>query len=298
LALCARGLKLWKPPPAQTTWSGRESEPLCSRKRGHIDDNMSGFFFDLGRQLGRRAVPAIRKSAWIWKGLTGSEEEARRAERALGESLAVEVRAATEPADDPEMEAWVNSLCTRLEERLRPPHHRFHCDLIRATEPNAMTLPGGFIFISESLVDLCERRPEELAFVIGHEMAHVVRGHAWDRMIHQAGLRAVSAVASRAGAVGAWLHRQGMGLLLSAYSRDGELEADEFGLRLAAAAGFGAVGALSLLRRLDSLGPDAAGLGQYFASHPSAAERIARLTPLSRKLAGGPGQVQRKDASP
>lgn len=259
---------------------------------------MSGFFYNLGRQLGRRAVPTIRKSGWIWKGLTGSEEEARRAERALGEALAVEVRAATEPANDPEMSGLLKDLCHRLEQRLRAPHHQFHCDLIRAGAPNAMALPGGFIFLSKSLVDLCERQPNELAFVIGHEMAHVVRGHAWDRMIQQTGVQAVAVVTSRTSALGAWLRQQGLQLLLSAHSRDGELEADELGVRLAAAAGYDTAGALSLLRRLEHYGPDAAPLGEYFASHPPPVERIARLTPLCRKLSPGSGQFPGAAAEP
>ncbi len=258
---------------------------------------MSGLFYNLGRQLGRRAVPVIRKSGWIWKGLTGSEEEARRAERGLGEALAVEVRAATEPANDPESSALVNDLCHHLEQRLRAPHHRFHCEIVRAGSPNAMALPGGFLFVSDSLVDLCEREPSELAFVIGHEMAHVVRGHAWDRTIQQVGLNAVSVVAARTSPVGTWLRQRGMQLLMSAYSRGGELEADELGTRLVAAAGYDTAGALSLLRRLERLGPNTAALGQYFASHPPAAERIARLTPLCRKLACGPGHTEGESAN-
>jgi predicted Zn-dependent protease len=259
---------------------------------------MGGLFYNLGRQLGRRAVPAIRKSGWIWKSLAGSEDEARRAERALGEALAVEVRAAAELANDPETSALVNDICQRLEQRLRPPHHPFHCGLLRAGEPNAMALPGGFIFLSTSLVDLCERKPDELAFVVGHEMAHVVRGHAWDRMIQQTGLQALSAVASRGGPMGAWLRQQGMQVFVSAHSRDGELEADELGARLAATAGFSAAGGLSLLRRLERFGPDAAALGRYFASHPPARDRIASLTPLCRKLAGGSGQTGESMSKP
>lgn len=247
---------------------------------------MSGFFYNLGRKVGRRAVPTIRKSGWIWKGLTGTEEEARQAERALGEALAVEVRAAKPPACDPEATRLIEDLCRRLEHKLRPPHHGFHCELMHSSHPNAMALPGGFVFLSHSLVDLCERKPDELAFVIGHEMAHVVRGHAWDRTFNQTALQAVSVVTSGAGPVGAWLRHQGMQLLLSAHARDSEMEADELGVRLAAAAGFDTAGAISLLRRLQLLGPDPSVLGQYFASHPPAADRIARLTPLCRKLAG------------
>lgn len=247
---------------------------------------MSGFFYNLGRKVGRRAVPTLRKSGWIWKGLTGTEEEARRAERALGEALAVEVRTAAQPANDPDASALIDDLCRRLEQKLRSPHYAFRCELMRSGAPNAMALPGGFLFLSHSLLDLCERRPDELAFVIGHEMGHVVRGHAWDRTFNQTALQAVSVVASGTGPVGAWLRQQGMQLLLSAHSRDGEVEADELGVRLAAAAGFDPAGAISLLRQLERLGPDPSVLGQYFASHPPAAERIARLAPLCRKLAG------------
>src|ERR1051325_3160657 len=71
---------------------------------------MSGFFYNLGRQLGRRVVPAVRKSKWIWDGLTGSEEESLRAERALGASLAAELRATTEALNDLETAQWLNDL--------------------------------------------------------------------------------------------------------------------------------------------------------------------------------------------
>ena len=37
------------------------------------DFDVSGFFFNLGRQLGRKTVPALQKSKWIWDGLTGTE---------------------------------------------------------------------------------------------------------------------------------------------------------------------------------------------------------------------------------
>jgi Zn-dependent protease with chaperone function len=149
-----------------------------------------------------------------------------------------------------------------------------------------MALPGGFVFISHSLVDLCERRPEELAFVIGHEMGHVIRGHAWDRMVNQTMLNAASVVILRAGVLGGWLRNSGMKLLQSAYARDCELEADELGLRLASAARFAPGGAIALLRRIERLAADPASLGQYFASHPPASERIARLEPMARPICG------------
>jgi len=140
-----------------------------------------------------------------------------------------------------------------------------------------MALPGGFVFINDSLVDFCERRPDELAFVIGHEMAHIIRFHAWDRMLNDTMLRAATTVSGRVGMLGVWLRKSGLGLLKSAHSREHELEADALGFELLVNARFASVGAIGFLQRLAGLEGNAESAGEYFSSHPSAPERIARL---------------------
>lgn len=244
---------------------------------------MSGFFYNLGRHLGHKAVPAIRKSKWIWDGLAGDEAEALRAEVALGANMAAELRTTFAMAPEQEGQA-LREICARLGACVRDQRRSFCCEVFRDRFANAMALPGGFIFISDSLVVLCERRPDALGFVLGHEMAHVIRRHAWDRMLNEAVLRAASLATARVGQVGAWLQQQGLKLLGSAHSREQELEADELGLRLAGAAGLGLEGAMSILRRLQGFGPNPIGMGQYLASHPPAAERIAALQPIARRL--------------
>jgi predicted Zn-dependent protease len=248
---------------------------------------MSNFFYNLGRQLGRGAIPAIRQSKLIWDGLTGSEEEVLRAEQALGNALSIELRRSTELSIDPDITTLANDLCQSMAARLKNSQRTFQCEVTRADSPNGIALPGGFIFISDSLVNFCERRPEELAFVIGHEMAHVVRGHARDRMLNQAAFRAASAVTARAGPLGAWLQQNGLKILQSAHSRDCELEADELALRMVVVAGYGPAGAVGLLQRIERLGPDPAALGPYFTSHPPASDRMAQLQPLCRELSRG-----------
>jgi beta-barrel assembly-enhancing protease len=249
---------------------------------------MSGFFYNLGRRLGRRAVPAIRKSKLLYASVAGTEEEALRAERLLGRDLAAELRRTIALESDPALAALVNELCQRLAGRVRDKRRAFQCEVLHDPSFNAMALPGGFLFISNSLVEFCERRPEELAFVLGHEMGHVIRGHASDRLLSETALRAVSAVTMRAsGSLSGWLQQQGLVLLRSAHAQEGELEADELGLRLAAAAGFPPAGAIALLRRLEAMSANPKGQGQYFATHPPPSERIARLAPLSRRLSEG-----------
>jgi len=243
---------------------------------------VSGLFYNIGRQIGRAAVPVIRKTKWIYDGLAGDEEQALRAEKAMGSALAAEFRAVAQPVNDSEVVALVGGLSERLSACVRDKRRTFHCEVVQGDSRNAVALPGGFIFMSRSLVDLCERRPDELAFVIGHEMAHVIRRHAWDRMVNQAIVRAASVVTARAGVLGGWLRKGGLELLQNAHARNSELEADELGLRLAIAARFAPDGAIALLRRIERLGTDPSILGQYFASHPPASERIARLEPLTR----------------
>ncbi len=259
----------------------------CSipRRVGYsVSATVSGFFYNLGRHLGHKAVPAMRKSKWIWDGLAGTEEEALRAEAALGADMAAELRGTLAPSLDEQTALQLAEVCRRLGACVRDKRRAFHCDLFLDRFPNAMALPGGFIFVSDSLAALCERSPDELAFVIGHEMAHVIRGHAWDRMLNETVLKAASVAAARVGQLGAWLHHQGLALLRSAHSREQEGEADELGLRLAAAAGFAPEGAINMLRRIQQFGSNAPGLGQYLCSHPAASERIAGLQPVFRGL--------------
>src|SRR6266852_3184842 len=107
---------------------------------------MSGFLYNLGRQLGRKAVPALRKSKWIWDALAGTDEESLRAETALGNTLAAELRAFAGPVNDPELAALLSGLCQRLSTCVRDKGRAFTCEAMHDPSPNALALPGGFVF--------------------------------------------------------------------------------------------------------------------------------------------------------
>ncbi|MBM3881965.1 MAG: hypothetical protein FJ387_19965 [Verrucomicrobia bacterium] len=251
---------------------------------------MSGVFEQVGRFLGRASVPVVRKTKWIWSSLAGDEEAALRAEVEFGTTLAAELRTTQELVRDPALSGVLGDLLRRLGAPLKDQRRGFRCEVIRDDVPNAMALPGGFIFLSHSLLELGERRTDELAFILGHEMAHVIRNHAWDRLLNQTASRVASVVALRAGPLGGWLRQRGLAVLQSAHAQDCEFEADELGLRLGAAAGFATGGALAFLRRLDRLGAEATARSAYLASHPPAVERLARLGAVGRQLTPAPGQ--------
>ncbi|MFP6572645.1 MAG: M48 family metalloprotease, partial [Vicinamibacterales bacterium] len=116
---------------------------------------------------------------------------------------------------------------------------------------------------------------DELAFVIGHEMAHVIRRHAIDRILSQKALSMASLATPTGRAIAPWLRSVGMQWLEKAYSREQEYEADILGSRLAQVAGFDPHGALRMLERFRSLegSSDPIGLGAYLSTHPPINDR-------------------------
>ncbi len=232
-------------------------------------------FYHLGRKLG----PKFRKARWMWESFAGTEADAIRLEQGVGQDLAAAALAQLPLDTEPRTRQTLDSINGRLSACVANKLRSFCCQGYQSAEPNAFALPGGFIFVSRSILDLCRWDLDEVAFVLGHEMGHVIRGHAIERIITGSAISAVSRAAPVPGVLAGWLRTVGVKYLETAYSREQELEADRLGLRLALAAGFEAQGSLRLLARLAELKKSAAplSLGEYFSSHPTSEIRIAGI---------------------
>ncbi len=294
---------------------------------------MSGFFYNLGRSV--RA--GVQKGKWIFQSLTGSEDDAIKAEYDAG----VEIAHAFEKDARLETQGPIVQLLAEIAGALtacvRNKKRRFTVKAVRMDEPNAFALPGGFIYITRPLIQLCAGVPglpgagpgmtmappraswsseadrvkssppsimgelsppavthdivpsesfrDELAFILGHEIGHVVRGHAMQRMVNSTIVNTATRAIPIGGALGRMAVQMGSTFLGAAYSQDHEFEADAFGLRLARTAGFDGQAAVTMMKRLQQLGGDQPenSLGSYFASHPPLE---ARMRELKRKLRG------------
>jgi len=236
---------------------------------------MPGFFYTLGKLVG----PKVRKGKWVWSSLTASPEEIIQAEYETGRDMAAAMLGEM-PADaDAQAGRWVGEIGGRLASRLTNRKRRWAFHLVGADAPNAFALPGGFIFITRSLLDLCERKPDEIAFILGHEIGHVIRGHAFDRMVSST-LFGVASRATPAGRVlGPGMVGMGIKLMQSAYTQDQELEADSFGARLAHSAGYDPGASIRMMQRLHDLHGDDAlpEVFAYFSTHPPFPARMAAL---------------------
>jgi predicted Zn-dependent protease len=176
----------------------------------------------------------------------------------------------------------------------------FHVVVVESEQLNAFAAPGGFIFVTTGTLKAAHSE-DELACVLAHEVAHVVRGHALGSVQRSrwANVPAEWLKSSKdltpeqrgalqkmfEGTIGDILDA----LLVKGYSRDTEYEADALGAKIAQAAGYDPNALVSFLATVKSRGEGGAGGAK--ASHGSPAERIERLRTLpvlaSAKNVGG-----------
>jgi predicted Zn-dependent protease len=233
-----------------------------------------GFFYNLGRKIG----PKVHKAKWVWESLTGTEADAIRLEHHVGLDLVQEARTQLQLDRDPGTRQTLDEIGCRLSSCVANRLRSFHFDAFGAGEPNAFALPGGFIFVSRSILALCQADTDQIAFILAHEMGHVISGHAMERIVANSAISAVSHVTPMRGVLGPWLRRVGVRFLETAYTRDQELDADRLAVRLVGAAGYNPRACITLFTKLAELkdSADPLSLGQYFSTHPSFDVRLAR----------------------
>ncbi|MFC1636624.1 M48 family metallopeptidase [Planctomycetota bacterium] len=239
---------------------------------------MGGLFYNLGKKVG----PKVRKAKWMWLSATGSKADTIAVEYEVGRDLAREIRSQLGQSQELQNTRMLNKTGQRLADCVANKHRRFAFETIKGAEANAFALPGGFVFVTQSLLDLCQHDRDEVAFILGHEMAHIIRGHAMNRIVSNSAIRIASRAAPIRGLFSGWLRRVGVQFLESAYSQDMESEADRLGVRLVSAAGYDPKGGVQLFSRLTKLNSPKGriDLGSYFSSHPSFEIRIRHINRL------------------
>ena len=152
---------------------------------------------------------------------------------------------------------------------------------------NAYCMPGGKIMVYTGLIEKIKTTDDELAAVIGHEIAHALREHGRERMslayAQQGGIALLAAVLSskKSASTGLAVGAATMGTQLFfalPNSRTQETEADRMGLELAARAGFNPNAAVSLWTKMGQNGGKKP--AEFFSSHPADKTRIDDLSKL------------------
>jgi predicted Zn-dependent protease len=235
-------------------------------------------FQAIGSRLGQKAAQAKN----VFNLMGGSEEESLRAEIRLGRDLSAALLERTPLAEENETTKFAVQIGHWLAANVNEKKLPFNILVTAEREPNAVALPGGPIFVSWPLLQLCQGQRDDIAFVLGHEMAHIVRRHTFQRILKDAAVSLLLRQASGRSAASAWLGQAGRQVLSRAYSREDELEADAFAVALVKTAGGEGLSGERLLEKLSQLtsGPGVGIAGDYFATHPPLNERIANLRAL------------------
>lgn len=161
-------------------------------------------------------------------------------------------------------------------------------NLITAPEVNAWCMPGGKIAVYTGLIEKLQITDDELAAVLGHEIAHALREHARERASQQVGTDLASAGAEILGSIygiGGLGKIASTGLQLGIglpNSRLHETEADRIGVELAARAGFDPRAAISLWQKMAQASSSAP--PEFLSTHPSRESRMNDLTEYAQRV--------------
>ena len=160
---------------------------------------------------------------------------------------------------------------------------KWEINLIGSNQVNAFCMPGGKIAFFSGILKKLELTDDEVAMVMGHEVAHALREHARERM----GKGIATEGASRiGGAIISGLFgidprltdmvaRGGANLLTLKFSREDETEADLVGMELGARAGFDPRAGISLWNKMSANNTNAP--PEWMSTHPAGSSRIQEM---------------------
>ncbi len=162
----------------------------------------------------------------------------------------------------------------------QPPPVQF---LLAAGEPRINAgATFGKVLLSSGMMEFL-RSDDELAMILGHELAHITQGHIARGAMNNALLGIGNALAS-AVFPGAGVATDVVGrLFLNHFNQEQELEADRVGFQYAADAGYDPRAGEAVMRRLAEEVPQSATAG-FFSSHPSSVERASALKKRAGRL--------------
>jgi predicted Zn-dependent protease len=171
--------------------------------------------------------------------------------------------------------------------RADAPKWPWEVNVIDSPQLNAWAMPGGRMAIYSGLIEKLALTDDEIAAIMGHEMAHSLREHARERISREL------ATGIGVGIVGAALGLGQVGQELAGmvaqvtftlpHSRAHETEADRMGVELAARAGYDPFAAVSLWDKMSK----AAGRGappEFLSTHPAAAGRLEDLRKYAERV--------------
>lgn len=160
-------------------------------------------------------------------------------------------------------------------------------NVIDSDQINAWAMPGGRIAFYSGIIEKLDLTDAEIAAIMGHEIAHALREHAWERVSEQTNksaliglIGAVTGAGQTAQSLVDLAFQAAVGL---PNSRTHETEADRVGVELMARAGYDPRAAISVWQKMNRVAGGNRGPA-FLSTHPSSESRIEDLTDYANRV--------------
>ena len=164
---------------------------------------------------------------------------------------------------------------------------KWEVNILNSRQINAFCMPGGKIAFYSGILTQLQLNDDEVAMVMGHEIAHALREHARERMgktMATRGAIELGAAIFGLGNTGRLAADMGGQLLTLKFGREDESEADLVGMELAARAGYDPRAGVSLWNKMSAASKGAP--PQFLSTHPSGPTRIQDIQANLPKVEG------------
>ena len=205
----------------------------------------------------------------------------------IGKDVAARLLGAAPLAKDENLQRYVNRVGRWLAVQTERPDLPWQFGVMEAPQLNAFAVPGGTIFVTRGLVERMKSEAE-LAGVLAHEISHVLRKH------HLKAIQKGAQTALAGEALNQALRNQnaqareklvafGSEMYTRGLDKGDELEADRYGVVIAARAGYDAYGLPAVLQTLQAMNAQDSALALMFKTHPAPGERLTALDETMQK---------------
>ncbi len=163
------------------------------------------------------------------------------------------------------------------------PGWNWEVNVIDSDELNAFCMPGGKIMFYSGLINQLKLTDEEIAVVMGHEIAHALREHSREQVSQAIAAQTALGVGTAVfGLSQTTAQIAGIGyqaFIATHFSRTDEAEADRIGLELSARAGYNPRAGVTLWQKM--INANAGGqLPEFLSSHPADSTRVQQIESL------------------
>ena len=204
-------------------------------------------------------------------------------EIALGREITGSLLGAAPLVKDEKLQQYVNKIGRWVASQSERDNLPWKFGVIDSADINAFAAPGGYVLITKGL-DQKLQNEAQLASVLGHEIAHVVKKHQLKVLQKQQILNIGSSwlkeklgktkLADKAIGTGAEISARGL-------DKDAEFEADSMGMVLAARAGYDAFALAEVLQTISQTNKSDSSVALLFKTHPAPDERLAKLSDVA-----------------